>query len=105
MRLLHAAVAAIAFAIVTLAAQAPPTRDEVRTAIEKATASPAELDGYLAVPPRVGDYYLTEGDLLRTRDEIAENFEDLRATPRRASSKELTVNRTTAETPPCSGLG
>ena len=94
MRLLHAAVAAIAFAIVTVAAQAPPTREEVRTAIQKATASPGDLDAYLAVLPRVGDYYLTEGDLLRTRDEIAENFEDLRATPRRASSKELTVNRT-----------
>jgi hypothetical protein len=85
---------AIAVGIVTLAAQTPATRGEVRSANQKATASPADLDAYLAVLPRVGDYYLTEGDLLRTRDEIAENFEGLRATPTRASSKELTVNRT-----------
>jgi hypothetical protein len=84
---------AIALALVPLAGQAPPTREQVRAAIEKATASPADLDAYLGVLPKVGDYYLTEGDLLRTRDEIAENFESLRATPGRASSKELTVNR------------
>jgi hypothetical protein len=74
--------------------QTPKTRAEVQEAIKRASSDPAGLDDYLKVLPEVGGYYLTEGDLLRSKDEIAENFERLRKTPRRASSQELTVGQT-----------
>ena len=87
-------VACAVIAAVTAFAQSTPTRDQVQGAITKALKGPADLDAYLATLPQIEGYYLTEGDLLRTKDEVAENFERLRAQPRRVTSHELTVNLT-----------
>ena len=88
-------VVAAVLSFASTAAQSP-TKDQVKGAIAKAQADPSGLEAYLAVVPRDGDYYVVEGDLLRTRDEIAENFEQLRKTKARAQSKELTVNLTSS---------
>jgi len=71
---------------------AEPTRHQVAGAYQRALAHPMGLDDYLAVLPRDGERYVTEGDLIRTRDEIAGDFERQRQAESPRQPGELTVN-------------